>query len=82
MLFEIQANLEHGEINSNRPRQVTPEDNISPFWRPVALGGVNKKTFDVYRDFFVTGQPIHTLSNNVTATDFGGMIQNNNSNAP
>jgi outer membrane receptor protein involved in Fe transport len=81
-LFEVSGNIEHGEINSNRPRQVTPEDAISPFWRPTTLGGVNKKTFDAYRDFFVTGQPIYNTYNNVTSSDFGGMIQNNNSNAP
>lgn len=80
MLFEVSGNLEHGEINSNRPRQVTPEDNISQFWRPISLGGVDKKTFDLYRDFFVTGQSIHTLYNNVTGAGYGGMIQNNNSN--
>ncbi|MDX2186407.1 MAG: hypothetical protein SFV32_05715 [Opitutaceae bacterium] len=80
MLFEIKANFEHGEINSNRPRQVTPEDNISQFWRAIEQGGVNKKTFDLYRDFFVTGQDIHTTYNNVTDGLFGGMVQINNSN--
>jgi len=49
-LFEINANYEHGDISSNRPRQVTPQDNITQFWRPIELGGVGKRTFDLYRD--------------------------------
>ncbi len=50
MLFEVQANYEHGDISSNRPRNVTPQDNISQFWRPLEQGGVGKRTFDLYRD--------------------------------
>src|SRR5690606_7130717 len=41
---------ENGDIKSNRPRGVTPQDNLSPFWRPIELGGVGKRTFDLYRD--------------------------------
>jgi len=81
-LFEVNANFEHGEISSNRPRQVTPEDLISPFFRPVSLGGVNKKTFDPYRDYWDEGFEPHTTYNNVTTDDFGGSLQLNNAGLP
>ncbi len=49
-LFEVNGTFEHGKIRSNRPRDVTPQDNLTQFWRPVALGGVDQRTFDLYRD--------------------------------
>lgn len=30
--FEIKADVEYGKITSNRPRNVTPQDNITPFF--------------------------------------------------
>lgn len=49
-LFEVSASFEHGEINSNRPRQVTPQDRLTMFWKPIDQGGVGGRTFDLYRD--------------------------------
>lgn len=50
----LKLKLESGKIDANRPRTVTPNDNVSPFFRPSTVsasnpwGGVNKGTFDAY----------------------------------
>lgn len=53
--FALKANYEHGSVKSNRPRVLTPKDNITPFFNPVgrdengnypAIPGVGKGTFD------------------------------------
>ena len=63
MLFEITGNFEHGEINSNMPRSVPPEDSLTAFWAPVSNGGLNKNTFNITKDRFPSGslyQPVTT----------------------
>ena len=50
----FKAKVESGKIDANRPRTVTPNENISPFFRPSAVstsnpwGGLAKGTFDAY----------------------------------
>lgn len=50
----FKVKVEDGAIKANRPRTVTPNENISPFFRPSAVsasnpwGGLNKGTFDAY----------------------------------
>lgn len=45
----IRFKYEHGDINANRPRTVTPNDNVSAWFRPVAVsasnpfGGMNRQ---------------------------------------
>ncbi|HVU35578.1 MAG TPA: TonB-dependent receptor plug domain-containing protein [Opitutaceae bacterium] len=52
----IRVKVEHGEINSNRPRTVPPSDSITPWWRPVAVspsnpfGGMGKATINTVYD--------------------------------
>jgi outer membrane receptor protein involved in Fe transport len=55
----IKAKYEHGDIQANRPRTVTPNDNISAWFRPSAItadnpfGGMNRTVvnngFDAWR---------------------------------
>ncbi|MDQ8180322.1 TonB-dependent receptor plug domain-containing protein [Pelagicoccus sp. SDUM812005] len=53
--FTFNANFEHGNVRSNRPRVLTPRDNITPFFNPVGrdengnypeVRGIGKGTFD------------------------------------
>lgn len=46
----LRAKFEHGRISANRPRTVTPNDNITPWFRSSSSpwGGLNKQTFDPY----------------------------------
>jgi len=37
----IKIKLEHGNIDSNRPRTVPPMDSVSPWFRPVAISASN-----------------------------------------
>ncbi|MBK1876048.1 TonB-dependent receptor plug domain-containing protein [Pelagicoccus mobilis] len=54
--FSIKANFERGSIESNRPRTLTPQDNITPFFRSVKdsdgefnqLGGIGGRLFDPF----------------------------------
>ena len=52
----IRVKVEHGEINSNRPRTVPPMDSVTPWWRPQAIsadnpfGGMGKATVDTVYD--------------------------------
>jgi len=39
----IRANYETGDINANRPRQLTPVDRITPWWT-----GLNQQVFDPF----------------------------------
>lgn len=69
----IKVKYEHGEINANRPRTVTPNDNISAWYRPRAIsadnpfGGMGKEVannaYDPWRN------------DNVVAGDGRGLIQ-------
>ncbi|MEO6005313.1 MAG: TonB-dependent receptor plug domain-containing protein [Opitutus sp.] len=74
MRFEISANAEFGKIRSNNPRSVPPEDQLSNFWRPLAQGGVNKRTFNVFRDSTSVGQNSAEY-NIVTYGQFGPGLQ-------
>lgn len=47
---ELSGNFEKGDVLSNRPRSLPPQDAISGFWRPRSENGVNKQTFDFYLD--------------------------------
>ncbi len=54
----LKVKYEHGEIDANRPRIVTPQDSISPWFRPATVsasnpfGGLNKVvTPDPYTAF-------------------------------
>ena len=44
--FEVTGNYEHGNIDSNRPRVVTPGDLFSGYWDPTSKGGTNRQVFD------------------------------------
>lgn len=53
--FAFKGNFEHGNVRSNRPRVLTPKDNITPFFNPVGrdedgnyptIPGVGKGVFD------------------------------------
>jgi hypothetical protein len=41
----IKASYEHGDIDSNRPRTLTPIDCITPWFKSVADGGLGKRTY-------------------------------------
>ncbi|MEM9158005.1 MAG: TonB-dependent receptor plug domain-containing protein [Verrucomicrobiota bacterium] len=42
--FTAKANYENGSITSNRPRTVTPQDNITPFFNPVGRVGADPES--------------------------------------
>ncbi len=42
----IKASYEHGDIDSNRPRTLTPIDCITPWLKSAAEGGLGKRTYD------------------------------------
>lgn len=52
----IRVKVEHGEINSNHPREVPPMDSITPWWRPTTIsasnpfGGMGQATVDTVYD--------------------------------
>ena len=72
----IKGNIEHGEINANRPRILPPTDAFTAWWRPVAVtpdnpfGGMGKVTFanvyDPYRTDNVTATNGRGTSNSTT----------------
>ncbi|WP_404425905.1 hypothetical protein [Nibricoccus sp. IMCC34717] len=71
MTFEISADAEHGEIDSNNPRSVPPEDRITMFWKPTAQGGVGGYTFNVFRDTWRNGEEEFEKYDKVTYSEFG-----------
>lgn len=59
MTTTIKAKFEHGEIDANRPRTVTPVDSVSPWFNPVEVnassnpfGGLGKVLIDNPYDGF------------------------------
>lgn len=84
----IKANIEHGEVNSNNPRILPPNDAFTPWWRPVAIsasnpfGGMGQATFnnvyDPYRtDNVVAGNGMGTLqSSTVNFLPWAGDVVN------
>jgi hypothetical protein len=44
--FEIGGNYEHGAIESNRPRFLTPGDTVKPFFQPFNQGGSGRQIVD------------------------------------
>ncbi|MBI4625097.1 MAG: TonB-dependent receptor [Verrucomicrobia bacterium] len=72
----LRLKYEHGDIKANRPRTVTPNDNISAWFRPSAItpdnpfGGMNKTPvnngFDAWRS---------TANANIVAGDGRGLVQ-------
>ncbi|MBI5769342.1 MAG: TonB-dependent receptor plug domain-containing protein [Verrucomicrobia bacterium] len=70
----IRAKFEHGDITANRPRTVTPNDNLSAWFRPSAVsatnpfGGMNKAAvnngYDAWR----------SDAANIVAGDGKGMV--------
>jgi hypothetical protein len=44
--FELSGSFEYGDIKSNRPRNSTPQDQITPFWTSLADGGLGKTTYN------------------------------------
>jgi outer membrane receptor protein involved in Fe transport len=52
---QLRASYEHGEINANRPRMLTPVDAITPWFDPDIF---NKQGYDAwYKDTYVPGIP-------------------------
>ncbi len=47
----IRVNYEHGKVNANRPRVLTPEDRITPYFATLnsnGTGGLGHNTYDPY----------------------------------
>jgi outer membrane receptor protein involved in Fe transport len=72
MKFDVYVNAEHGEIDSNNPRSVPPEDRITMFWKSKELGGVAGRTFNVFEDVWVdNGREDGFSYDKVTYDEFG-----------
>ena len=73
----FRVKYEHGDINSNHPRQVTPMDSVTPWFNPVEIsasnpfGGMGKFTvntvYDPTRTDGVTASNGYGAANNTTA---------------
>ncbi|HEU5077645.1 MAG TPA: hypothetical protein VFT72_00435 [Opitutaceae bacterium] len=46
--LEFSGNFENGNINSNRPRVMTPGDHFSGYWDPESEGGLAQKTYNAF----------------------------------
>ncbi|HRE82425.1 MAG TPA: hypothetical protein PLN52_15370, partial [Opitutaceae bacterium] len=59
--LEISGNFENGNIESNRPRIMTPGDMFSGFWDAETKGGLNRRTFNPFtQDLGNTASPDYT----------------------
>lgn len=85
MHTSLRIKFEDGKIRSNNPRTLTPNDNVSPFFRPAAVtadnpwGGLGKALFDPYNaatGSTVGGDNKGQLSG--TDPDFNAWINANN----
>lgn len=74
MFFEIKGSYEHGEIESNRPRLVTPLDSFTPWWTPVAEGGLGKNTVNQFTDLSLIDTNVDTAFQ-ATSRTFISQIQ-------
>mgnify|MGYP001556108083 FL=1 len=74
----LTANIEKGEISSNRPRTVTPSDQTTAFWDPISQGGVEKKTFNFVSQGLINDQTVYNHS--LTFGIPGDILQEVNSN--
>jgi len=69
----LRVKFEDGRIRSNNPRTLTPNDNISHFFRPATVsadnpwGGLGKQVFDPYHA--ATGDALSNNRGQLTASD-------------
>jgi len=81
--FAITANFENGNIDSNRPRTLTPTDRVTRYWDPVSQGGLDGSiTIDRWTDRVLIDSNLETHIDSITSFFDTGISYSPNSYGP